>query len=141
MYVHREVGAFWEVLTQEAQALAHGNGALEQEGPYRAHSGGAWADQACANPMQRLQVELVNAVGGHKAHGGTLNGLGHGFHIPKVILLALEEGLHELPWNQLHVVAKGKKLPARKTGTDAGFHINQARVRGVHVGRGNCATM
>jgi hypothetical protein len=31
----------------------------------------------------------------------------------KSFFLALEEGLHELPWHQLHVVAKGEELMAQ----------------------------
>jgi hypothetical protein len=27
-----------------------------------------WLTKACPNSMQRLQVELVNTLGGHKAH-------------------------------------------------------------------------
>jgi hypothetical protein len=45
----------------------------------------------------------------------------------KSFLLALKEGLHELPRHQLHVVAKRKELPAQMMGADAGLHADQAR--------------
>ena len=70
--------------------------------------------------MQRLEVELVDTLGGNKTHGGTLHRLGYGFGIAEVVLLALEEGLHELPRHQLHVVAKGEELTAQMMGADAG---------------------
>src|SRR3954447_26412104 len=68
--------------------------ALEQEGPDLIDDGGALADQARTNPMQRLQIELVDTLGGHESHGGTLHRLGYGFGVAEVVLLALEEGLH-----------------------------------------------
>ena len=81
--------------------------------------------------MQRLQVELVDALGGHKAHGGTLHGLGNRLSVAEVVLLALEEGLHILRRHQLRVVAEGQELPAQMMGADAGLHADQA---GRHVG-------
>jgi hypothetical protein len=77
--------------------------------------------------MQRLQVELVDTLGRDKAHGGTLHGLGHGFSVAEVVLLALEEGLHELPRHQLNVVAEGEQLTAQMMGADTGLHADQAR--------------
>jgi hypothetical protein len=77
--------------------------------------------------MQRLQVELVDTLGGNKAHGGTLHCLSHGFSVAEVVLLALEEGLYELPRHQLHVVAEDKELTAQMMGADAGLHAHQAR--------------
>ena len=76
---------------------------------------------------QRLQVELVNALGRHKAHGGALHCLGHGFGVAEVVLLALKEGLDELCRHQLHVVAECKELAAQMVGADAGPHADQAR--------------
>jgi hypothetical protein len=61
---------------------------------------------------------------------GTLHCLGHGFGVAEVMLLALEEGLHELRRHQLHVMAvmaESKELPAQMVGADACFHANQAR--------------
>jgi hypothetical protein len=90
---------FWERMVQEAQALAHGDAALEQEGPNLVYAGGPLADQACANPMQRLQVELVNTLSRHEAHGGTLHRLGHGFGIAEVVLRP-HARTEDLSWNQ-----------------------------------------
>ena len=54
-------------LTQEAQALAHGDAALEQEGSDLVDDRGALADQARTHPMQRLQVKLLDTLGGQSA--------------------------------------------------------------------------
>ena len=59
--------------------------------------------------MKSLQVELLDCLGGHKAHGGTLHGFGNGFGVAEVVLVALAEGLHELGRDQLHVVAEGQQ--------------------------------
>ena len=108
----QEIGAVGkdvrECMAQEAQALAYGDAALEQEGSDLVDDGGALGDKARTNPMQRLKVELVDTLGGNEAHGGTLHGLSHGFGIAEVVFLALEEGLHELPRHQPRVVAEGE---------------------------------
>jgi hypothetical protein len=85
-----------ERLAQEAQILAHGNTALEQEGPDLVDDGGALADQTRTNPMQRLQVELNNTLGGNKAQVGRCTASATGFGVTDIVLLALEEGLHKL---------------------------------------------
>lgn len=48
-------------------------------------------------PMQRLQVELVDTLGGNKAHGRTLHCLSHGFSVAEVVLLALRKGFTNCP--------------------------------------------
>ena len=53
-----------------------------------------------------------------------VTGLSYGFGVAEVILLALEEGLHELPRHQLHVVAEGEELTAQMMGADAGLHAD-----------------
>jgi hypothetical protein len=94
----QQIGAIGEDvrkrMAQEAQALADGDAALEQNGSDL--DSGALADQTRTHSMQRLQVELVDTLCGNKTHGGPLRCLSHGFGITEVVLLALEEGLHEL---------------------------------------------
>jgi hypothetical protein len=58
----------------------------------------------------------------------------HSLSVAEVVLLALEEGLHELPRHQLHVVAKREELTAQMMGADTGLHADQAR---RHVGKAN----
>jgi hypothetical protein len=87
---------------------------------------GSVTDQTGANPVQGLQVELLDALGRHKAHGRALHCLGYRFRISEVVLMALEERLHELPRDQLCVMAQRQKLPAKVVGPDASLHPNQA---------------
>ena len=56
--------------------------------------------------MKSLQVELLDALGRYKPHGGPLDGLGNGFGIAEVVLVALVEGDHELGGDQPHVMAE-----------------------------------
>jgi hypothetical protein len=53
--------------------------------------------------------------------------IGHRLGVAKIVLLAPEEGLHELRRHQLHVMAESKELPAQMVGPDAGLHADQAR--------------
>ena len=50
--------------------------------------------------------------------------LSYSFGVAEVVLLALEEGLHELPRHQFHLVAEGKELKAQMMGADAGLHAH-----------------
>jgi hypothetical protein len=43
--------------------------------------------------VERLQIELLNRLGGHKPHGRPLDGLGNGFGVAEVVLVALAEGI------------------------------------------------
>jgi hypothetical protein len=81
--------------------------------------------------MKRLQVELLDCLGRHEAHGGAEHRLGDGFSIAEVILLAFAERLHELRRDQLHIVAQCEKLAAEMMGADARLHPDQA---GGHIG-------
>src|SRR5215210_3697337 len=81
--------------------------------------------------MKSLQVELLDCLGRHEAHGGTQHGFSNGFGVAKVVLVALAERLHELGRDQLHVMAQCEKLAAEVMGTNTGFHANQT---GWHVG-------
>ena len=60
-------------------------------------------------------------------HGRTPHCLGYGFGVAKVVPLALEKRLHELPRHQLHVLAEGQKLLAQMVAADASPDANQAQ--------------
>jgi hypothetical protein len=131
-----DVGALGENvrqgLPQRSEPLSHRNSALQQEGADLVDHCRALADQAGANAMKSLQIELFDTLCGHKPHGGPLHGFSNGFGITEVVLVALAERLHELGGDQLHVVAQCEKLAAEMMGADTGFHANQA---GWHVGQ------
>jgi len=58
----------WQLCTQTAEALAHRNPAFQQEGANLIDDAGALPDQPFANPVQRLQVELLSRFGGDEFH-------------------------------------------------------------------------
>jgi hypothetical protein len=58
-----------ECLPQGSKPLSHRDPALEQKGADLVDYCCALADQAGANTMQSLQVELLDCLGGHEAHG------------------------------------------------------------------------
>jgi hypothetical protein len=113
-------------LPQRTQPLSHCNPALEQEGAGLVNHRRALAHQARADPVQGLQVKLLDRLGGHEAHGGAKYGLGNRFGVAEVIFVALAEGDHELRRDQLHVMAERQQLAAEMVGADAGLHADQA---------------
>ena len=58
-----------------------------------------------AHPVQGLQVELFSGLGGDKAHGRPLHGLGDGLRIAVVVFIALEECPHIFGGHESGVVA------------------------------------
>src|SRR6266446_2047943 len=77
--------------------------------------------------MQGLQVELLDALGGYKAHGRAPHRLGYRFRVPEVVLMALDERLHVLRRHQLRVMAQRQELAAEMMGPDTSLHPDQAR--------------
>jgi hypothetical protein len=82
--------------------------------------------------MESLQIELLDRLGRHEAHGRPLDGFGNGFSVAEIVFVALAEGLHELDGDQLHLVTERQELAAEMMEADAGFHADQA---GRHVGK------
>jgi hypothetical protein len=76
--------------------LSDGDAAVEAEGADLVDNRGALADETGAHPVQGLQVELFGRLGGDKAHGCALDGLGDGFGVAEVVLVALGERFHSL---------------------------------------------
>jgi hypothetical protein len=113
-------------MAQEPDPLPHGNPALQKERTDLVDDGRSVTDQTGANPMQGLQVKLLDALGGYKAHGRALHRLGYRFRIPEVVLMALDERLHELRRDKLRVMAQRQELPAEMMGSDASLHPDQA---------------
>jgi hypothetical protein len=112
---------------QEMQPLPHRNAAIQQEGADLIDDGGALANQSLANPVQRLQVELVGGLGRDELHGGALHRLGDRFRIAIVVLLTFRIGAHVLRRHQPGVVTKCLQAAAEMMRADAGFHPDQAR--------------
>src|SRR5262249_1085866 len=63
---------------QEAQALTHGNAALQQEGADLIDDAGALTGQTLPHAVERLQVELLGGLGRDELHRRALHRLGDG---------------------------------------------------------------
>jgi hypothetical protein len=61
--------------------------ALEQESPHLIDHRRATRDQTCAEPVDRLQIQLFHRLEGHEPHRRPLDGLANRFGIPEIILL------------------------------------------------------
>ena len=111
---------------QPVQTFGDGDTAVEQEGADLVDNRRTLADQVGAHPMQGLQVELLLRLGRDEAHGRALHGLGDGFRVAEVVLVALEEGLHVSGRHQSRVVAECFEPPAQVVGTNTGLHADEA---------------
>jgi hypothetical protein len=60
--------------------------------------------------VQRLQIQLIGALGGNEPHGGTLHRLGDRLRIAEVVLLSFALRANVFRRHQPSVVAKRLKL-------------------------------
>ncbi len=91
---------------------------------------GALTDQSLADPVQRLQVELLDGLRRHELHRRSLHSLGDRLGVTKVVLLAFRIGPNIFRRHQPGVMAKAIQLAAEMMRADAGLHADQA---GRHV--------
>jgi hypothetical protein len=117
--------------TQEAETLADCNAALQQEGANLIDDAGALTDQPLTHPVQGLQVELLDSLGGDKSHRWALQRLGDCLGIAEIILLSLRKRTHVFCRHQPGIVTETLELATEMMRTDAGLHADQAR---RHVG-------
>src|SRR5260370_40220271 len=52
-----------------------------------------------------VKVELVICLDRHEAHVLAIHGLSNRFSVDEIVLVRLHKRLHELGWNQLHIMA------------------------------------
>ena len=71
------------------------------------------AHQARPHPVQRLQIELLDRLRGHKAHPRALNRLGDRLGVAVIVLQPLEKRLHVARRHQPGVVAERQQLAAQ----------------------------
>jgi hypothetical protein len=92
----------------------------------------ALADQPLTHPVQSLQIELLDCLGGDERHRRPLDRLGDRLRIAEVVLLALRVGASILCRHESGVVAQCPELAAQVVRADASFHADQAA---RHVGK------
>jgi hypothetical protein len=84
--------------------LSHGNAALNQKAADLVDDGGALADKPRADAVQREEIALLGRLDRDKVHGRPLHRFSDRLGIAIVVLVALEERLYVLGWDQAHVV-------------------------------------
>jgi hypothetical protein len=104
---------------------------LQQEGANLIDDAGALTDQPLTHPVQGLQVELLDSLGGDKSHRWALQRLGDCLGIAEIILLSLRKRTHVFCRHQPGIVTETLELATEMMRTDAGLHADQAR---RHVG-------
>ena len=100
-------------LQQSVEALAvdrRNNAELGQVGPQGIPKLGALAHQDPPNPMQHHDVLLLCRLHANEAHGRPGHRLADRFRICRVVLAALDVGLHVLRRHQLNLMALRDQL-------------------------------
>ena len=92
-------------------SLPYCDAALQQKGADLIDDASALADQSLTHTMQRLQVELVGGLRGHKLHRWTLHRLGDRLRVAEVILLPLGIWPYVLRRHQSGIVAESFEFP------------------------------
>ena len=89
-------------------------------------------DQTVANTMDRLQVQLVICLDRDKAHVLAFDSFSNSLRVDKVVLVRLDEGLHELSRDQSDIMALLPQRSAKEVSAGAGLQSDQ---RGLHASR------
>src|SRR5215471_13146001 len=110
--------------TQEAQALTHGNAALQQEGADLIDDAGALTDQTLPHAVERLQVELLGGLGRDELHRRALHRLGDRLSVAEVVLLSLRIRAHVLRRHKPSIVPKHLELATEMMRADASLHAD-----------------
>ena len=110
---------------QEANALAHGDAALQHEGTDLVDDAGPLRYEPLAHPMQSLQVELIGRLRRYELHCRALHRFGDRFCIVEVVLLPLRIGPHILCRHQSGIVPKGGELAGEMMRPDASLHADE----------------
>ena len=90
---------------QPNRALGEHDAALQQKRTNLVNQSSSSRHKAVTHAMESLQVELIICLDRHEAHVLAFHGLGDGFSIDEIVLVRLHKRLHELGWNQLHIMA------------------------------------
>ena len=73
-----------------------------------------------------MKVELLDRLDWHEPHRRSLRGFDDHPRIEVIVLVRLQERLHELWCNQPDIVAEGGDLTRKMMGTTASFHRDEA---------------
>jgi hypothetical protein len=93
---------------------------------------GALTNQPLTHPVQGLQVELLDGLGGDESHRRTLHCLGDCLAIAEIVLLSLAVRANVFRRHQPGIVTETLELATEMMRADARLHADQAR---RHVGK------
>jgi hypothetical protein len=91
---------------------------------------GAPPDQTRAEPVDRLEIQLLDRLQWHEPHRRPLDGLANRLGIQQIVLVRLDERLHVLRRNQPHVVSLRDQNPSEVVRAAAGLHPHET---GRHI--------
>jgi hypothetical protein len=91
------------------------------------YDSGALADQAIADAMDGLQIQLVVGFGHDKAHGWPRHSFCDCRSVIEVVLLPFDIRLYESRRDQTNLVSVALKGARKMLRSRAGFHSNEAR--------------
>ena len=77
--------------------------------------------------MQRLQVELINRLGGDEPHCWTLHRLSNRLGVAKIVLLALRIRADVFRRHESSIVSKHPQLATEMMRADASLHADETR--------------
>jgi hypothetical protein len=109
------------------QPLPHCDAALQQKGADLIDDAGTLPDQSFAHAMQRLQVELLGALGRHELHRRALHRFSNRLGVAIVVLFTLAIRAYVFRRHQSGIVAKRLKLATQMMRPSARLHADEAR--------------
>jgi hypothetical protein len=112
--------------------LPHRDAALEEKAADLVDDSGALANKARAHAMQRQQITLLRSLDGDEVHGWPLHSLCDRLGIAIVVLVALEERLDVLRWDEANIMPECSDLPSDVMRPAAGFQADKAA---RHIGK------
>jgi hypothetical protein len=112
--------------------LSHRDAALDEEATNLVDHGRALTNKARAHAMQRQQIALLRSLDGDEVHGRPLHGLRDRLGVAIVVLVALEERLDVLCWEEANVMPECPDLPGDVMRAAARFQADKAT---RHIGK------
>jgi hypothetical protein len=105
--------------------LAHRDTPLHEEAPDLVDHCGAPANKARAHAVERQQIALLRGLDGNEVHRRPLHRLRDRLSIAIVVLVALEERLHVLCWDEAHIMPECPDLAGNVMRAAAGFQADE----------------
>jgi hypothetical protein len=116
----------WQGVAQPVQPLPDGDAMLEKETANLIDDCSAFPYEPGADPMQRLQIELLICLYRNTARCGALNGFGDGKSVTEIVLVRWPERLCIERWHLPHVVTEAAEIACQVMGAHSRLDADQA---------------